>query len=346
MAFKIDALDLGIYFKPFFIVNDNLVRESEEKILSYYLEKGFKVLSLNISSERSIINSLLEDVLNVFLVWALDDWEFWSIKRYDLPKNGQKYVHGCPSFSYWYKSANRLCSVNKLPRVQSFTLKEQFIALENVLDTKHSILRINLQFDVISDEGHAYIKKILLWVQEYLSVSIFLCHSVAPISSKLDESSDSIIEESCVNLPCESISENNLDESLNLLLDEKCIADPIDFIGMPHLSSEVEHIVYEWLNEDLSLKNVFEFNQKIRSQLGSYFIVDLLASEERLVVEIDGYQWHSDKNSFREDRQRDYELLISQYTVLRLTAEEIIKDKFSSLEKIKKVLSYLRNKRT
>ena len=52
--------------------------------------------------------------------------------------------------------------------------------------------------------------------------------------------------------------------------------------------------------------------------------VDFLWRERRLVVELDGYAYHSDRMSFEADRRRDRELAARGYVVLRFTYREVI----------------------
>jgi very-short-patch-repair endonuclease len=47
--------------------------------------------------------------------------------------------------------------------------------------------------------------------------------------------------------------------------------------------------------------------------------VDFLWREQRVVVEVDGFQWHSDRTAFERDRLRDAELQALGYRVLRVT---------------------------
>jgi very-short-patch-repair endonuclease len=51
--------------------------------------------------------------------------------------------------------------------------------------------------------------------------------------------------------------------------------------------------------------------------------VDLLWREQRLVVEVDGYAFHSVRRSFEHDRRRDADLITSGYTVMRVTWRQI-----------------------
>ena len=54
--------------------------------------------------------------------------------------------------------------------------------------------------------------------------------------------------------------------------------------------------------------------------------VDLLWREQRLVVEIDGFAFHSSRRSFERDRRKDRELSAKGYQVLRLTWREVTKE--------------------
>ena len=53
------------------------------------------------------------------------------------------------------------------------------------------------------------------------------------------------------------------------------------------------------------------------------FEVDLLWRDQKLVVEIDGYAFHSTRRSFERDRRKDRELGAKGYRVLRLTWREL-----------------------
>lgn len=61
-----------------------------------------------------------------------------------------------------------------------------------------------------------------------------------------------------------------------------------------------------------------EVNVKVRP-----FEVDFLWRVERLVVEVDGYRYHSDRATFRSDRARDREIKRRGFEVLRFADEEI-----------------------
>ena len=115
-------------------------------------------------------------------------------------------------------------------------------------------------------------------------------------------------------------------------------AGPIE--GRPHWASPAEHRLAEALAADAELGTLFAFNQPVPTVRGSRPRVDLLWRARRLVVEIDGYRDHTSPDAFRRDRQRDYELAISGYLVLRLTAEEVLADPLLSLDKLRDAVRF------
>lgn len=60
----------------------------------------------------------------------------------------------------------------------------------------------------------------------------------------------------------------------------------------------------------------------VNVRVGS-FMVDLLWPEQRLIVELDGYQAHGGRTAFEADRARDVELKALGYDVLRLTWRQV-----------------------
>ena len=53
------------------------------------------------------------------------------------------------------------------------------------------------------------------------------------------------------------------------------------------------------------------------------FLVDFLWLERRLIVEVDGYEFHKERASFEADRARDAELAVQGYRVLRFTYRQV-----------------------
>jgi very-short-patch-repair endonuclease len=64
---------------------------------------------------------------------------------------------------------------------------------------------------------------------------------------------------------------------------------------------------------------------EVNAKLGPY-TVDVLWRPQRLVVELDGYAFHSSPASFEQDRSRDRYLIGRGFTVLRFTYREVTEE--------------------
>jgi very-short-patch-repair endonuclease len=73
-------------------------------------------------------------------------------------------------------------------------------------------------------------------------------------------------------------------------------------------------------------------------QLGEYN-VDMLWRTERVIVEVDSYDWHLRKANFVNDRVRDADLEAQGFTVLRFTADQIGKEPFYVVARIAAALA-------
>lgn len=121
---------------------------------------------------------------------------------------------------------------------------------------------------------------------------------------------------------------------------------PVDvwpIIGRPHPYSPGEQLLARRLAADEMLGGLFRFNVRVKTTLDSQFLVDLLWPEGRLIVEVDGYEYHSNRLAFSLDRRRDYELLVSGYLVLRLPHDEVIDDVEVAIEKIRDLVLFRRS---
>jgi hypothetical protein len=54
--------------------------------------------------------------------------------------------------------------------------------------------------------------------------------------------------------------------------------------------------------------------------------IDVLYSAERVIVELDGYEFHSDRTTFGRDRKRDAVMLAADYQTVRITGEQMEND--------------------
>jgi very-short-patch-repair endonuclease len=114
--------------------------------------------------------------------------------------------------------------------------------------------------------------------------------------------------------------------------------------GRPHPLSEIEQRLAKALFADAELGPLFGFNRFVDTVCGSRPKVDLVWTEGRLVVEIDGYGSHGNRAAFMYDRHRDYELALSGYTVLRLANDEIAQDIEKAIAKIRDLVCLCRTR--
>src|SRR5262249_49328062 len=121
-------------------------------------------------------------------------------------------------------------------------------------------------------------------------------------------------------------------------------AEPVAWIapvcGRPHPLSDTERRFAAALARDDELSRLFSFNQFVDPSRGLRPQVDLLWRAGRLVVELDGYADHGTPSAFRRDRDRDYELAMAGYIVIRLTNDEIAADIERSIEKVRDMVRF------
>lgn len=120
--------------------------------------------------------------------------------------------------------------------------------------------------------------------------------------------------------------------------DAKPAIDLFPVTGAPHPLSRGEQKLAERLRADAELAPLFAFNQRIIGRHGNQYIVDLVWSSGRLIVEVDSFQVHGNRFAFAQDRHRDYELMAADYRVLRITHDEAAMDTQSAVEKIRQLV--------
>ncbi len=114
--------------------------------------------------------------------------------------------------------------------------------------------------------------------------------------------------------------------------------DLFPVIGAPHPLSPGEQRLAHCLLADAELAPLFAFNQRIIGAHGNAYTVDLIWQSGQLIVEVDSFQLHGNRFAFANDRHRDYELLASDYRVLRITHDEAATDTSSAVEKIRQLV--------
>jgi very-short-patch-repair endonuclease/predicted transcriptional regulator of viral defense system len=69
------------------------------------------------------------------------------------------------------------------------------------------------------------------------------------------------------------------------------------------------------------------------------FIADFLWRQERVVVEVDGYQWHSSRSAFKRDRLKDQVLRDHGYIVLRFTSDQLKEEPLAVIARIVRAIT-------
>jgi len=77
-----------------------------------------------------------------------------------------------------------------------------------------------------------------------------------------------------------------------------------------------------------------EVNVRVGSHMG-----DFLWRDRRVVVEIDGYRFHSSRKAFERDRLRDAQLAARGYRVMRITWRQLIEEPYSGVARLSRALA-------
>ena len=69
------------------------------------------------------------------------------------------------------------------------------------------------------------------------------------------------------------------------------------------------------------------------------FTVDFFWPAKRLVIQADGYTYHSMPSAFERDRDRDQQLTLAGYTVVRFTYKQVTRQRQAVADRIRRLLS-------
>lgn len=230
----------------------------------------------------------------------------------------------------WLKASIQACQHQKIPALNNFSHGLQLSQLAFVLEPDGIILAIADS----QPSSHCLLglAKAVTWIAEHTSSRIIL---LLPESLATSNELESILY-GAVTLPT---TESEF-QQVKTPQEAKHTIFPIH--GRPHPFSPGEQKLATLLAQDLELASLFKFNQRLQTVRLSNYMVDLLWAKGRVVVEIDGYRHHGNRFGFRSDRNRDYELLISDYIVLRLPHDDVMSDAEIAIEKIRDVVRFRR----
>jgi hypothetical protein len=106
-------------------------------------------------------------------------------------------------------------------------------------------------------------------------------------------------------------------------------------ISMLDARSVAEAVLFEALESTPSTKGHFELNGYLSVRFGSDAAeVDLLSRQHQIAVEIDGYHHFTDADAYRRDRRKDVLLQAHGLFVIRLLADDVVRDPASAVNLI------------
>jgi very-short-patch-repair endonuclease len=111
--------------------------------------------------------------------------------------------------------------------------------------------------------------------------------------------------------------------------------------------SAAEAALYEALQETASTRGRFELNGYISARFGSNAAeVDLLARQDRIAIEIDGYHHFTSADGYRRDRHKDLLLQTQGFVVIRVLAQDVMRDARPAIHMVSQALAYRLGERT
>lgn len=271
--------------------------------------------------------TIVETALNVLATTALNLWPSWQ----DEPVNSNAADTSKPisagAYRRWAEQAKALAALGRPPRVAGTQAATELDALTHVISPNGLILAIDAENVASSPHGAAWVRA-LEWIAQHIHGAIVLLFDELPSTTA----------------PFDHV----LYEAINVSAAPKKAEAPesapwiAPWRGLPHPMSDIEKRLAAALVADKELRGLFSFNQTIPTARGGRPKVDLVWQDGRLAIEIDGYSSHGNRISFIEDRHRDYELILSGFTVLRITNDEIADDLEKGIEKIRDVVRFCR----
>lgn len=105
--------------------------------------------------------------------------------------------------------------------------------------------------------------------------------------------------------------------------------------------SIAEAILFEALEATPATKGRFELNGYLSVRFGGDAAeVDLLDRKDRIAVEIDGYHHFTDADAYRRDRRKDVLLQSQGLFVIRLLAEDVMRDPTEAVNVVCRALAF------
>jgi very-short-patch-repair endonuclease len=324
----------------------------------------YRVVSVQldtIDDVSEIIESLLKRLASVLLLlWP--DWyggKFALDERAEFDRRVTRLRQENPRVDRkWLTAVATRCRRGEVPYLKRYAVTTQARQLRQALAQRELIVAIYLPQPDPPAEPLYFLARISEWLsQEAEAALLLILPSHLRERTELDSinsrafswpphtpqstGQDVAVARAADAMHTAGVADTPPTSGLASVIDEqKHVVCPV--IGRPHPGSPGEQLLARQLELEEDLRDMFQFNQRLETVFENRFLVDLLWSDGRLVVEIDGYGWHSTRSAFHADRQRDYELTLSGYLVLRLTHDFVMEDPQLACSRIRELVEFRR----
>jgi len=231
----------------------------------------------------------------------------------------------------WLKTSMRLCRSGKSPIPREFPSSVQAAQLALAIDPEPLLIVLLLRDGAPLAGALQRLARTAEWLANETNARVLVV---------VAESLSTSTELDSINFEATAWSRKSEEVQSERGKRVEVTVSPI--IGRPHPCSRGEQSLASRLRDDAMLGGLFRFNIRVETRFENQYLVDLVWTDGKVVVEVDGYQFHSDRHAFSLDRRRDYELMVSGYLVLRLPHDEIIEDVESAVEKIRDMVEFRR----
>jgi len=233
----------------------------------------------------------------------------------------------------WVRQVTAMCQRGEPPQIAGMAVVAQLRALGSVIAGSRLVLILESEPLPLAAAELSVLIRLAEWLAAATLVDVAI---VLPAELAADPVVDAI-RYGAITLPAAAAAEALLTTD-TASVSAYITARPTriyPLLDHPHPESPGEQRLAQLLAADAELHTLFRFNQPLKTVYGSCFVVDLLWSAGRLVVEIDGFRYHSSPTAFEQDRQRDFELLLSGYYTIRLTHTSVMKTPEIAIAKIR-----------
>ncbi|WP_165246748.1 endonuclease domain-containing protein [Paludisphaera soli] len=264
------------------------------------------------------LGSLIDDVLERLADLALATWPGWCEHPADRGVSAP-----------WRKAAASLCGLGRRPLPVGFTATASARQLALAVDPGPLLFALATDDEAPPPGALLALAKAAEWLAREAPARVLV---VVPEALAGSAELDAVAFEA-------THLRGDACESVDSCAGPRAILRASPLIGRPNPSSGGEMRLAERLGRDAELAGLFRFNVRVATARGTTPLVDLVWEEGKVVVEVDGYHFHSDPRAFSNDRRRDYELTVSGYLVLRLPEDEAAQDPALAVEKIRDVVA-------